>query len=57
MNDKQINQLLKKIDKLQAKIEATKSKLDGELNVLYHMTGDLYYTIDQAQKKTSKLKK
>jgi hypothetical protein len=57
MNDKQINQLLKKIDKLQARIEDTKSELDGELNVLYHMTGDLYYTIDQARKKTGKLKK
>ena len=57
MNDKQIQQLQKKIGKLETKIEATKNKLDGELNELYHMVVDLSFVISKSQKKSEKTKR
>jgi hypothetical protein len=54
MSNKQIQQLQKKIGKLESRIEATKNKLDGELNVLYHMVVDLSFIISEGQGKAKK---
>jgi hypothetical protein len=50
--------VLKNILKIQKKIEDLTSKLDGEMNQIYFMVGDLYYQINERpNKKKSKAKK